>query len=237
MYGYSTASAAAATLAPFTQPKQTTDPAGPAAQSTAVAQAAASIPNGLQRLAAGSVPQWLQNFWTNIGKLLADPNFGIDANIWSDVASSGVFQLPATLNIAGFAGQSTLDANTIAEGFAKPVVELGKALGGLIPSGLTKGATTTSALSGGGGGVSAVLAGAKSIGPLSVPASWSNPAVSHISPLSGAGLTTLPGTDEAVGSGVPGVPGMPAGTVVRASGVLPRYGVRLTVMPRPPAAG
>jgi len=30
---------------------------------------------------------------------------------------------------------------------------------------------------------------------------------------------------------------MPAPTVARASGVLPRYGARLTVMAHPPAAG
>ncbi|WP_197503779.1 hypothetical protein [Mycobacterium sp. 852014-50255_SCH5639931] len=45
--------------------------------------------------------------------------------------------------------------------------------------------------------------------------------------------------DELTGSrtGVPGMPGLPAGTVWRASGVVPRYGVRITVMARPPAAG
>ncbi|OBA69848.1 hypothetical protein A5641_03090 [Mycobacterium sp. 1554424.7] len=38
-------------------------------------------------------------------------------------------------------------------------------------------------------------------------------------PPPGTGLTTLPGTEEAVGAGIPGVPGMPAAT--RASGVIP----------------
>ena len=78
---------------------------------------------------------------------------------------------------------------------------------------------------------------ANSIGPLSVPAGWEAPSTTRVAALPGAGLTTLPGTGEAAGSGMPGVPGMRAGTVARASGVIPRYGVRLTVMPRPPAAG
>lgn len=69
------------------------------------------------------------------------------------------------------------------------------------------------------------------------PASWSAPSTGSVAPSTPAGLTTLPGTDEAVGSGTPGVPGMPAGTVARASGVLPRYGARLTVLTRPPAGG
>ncbi|ORW94332.1 hypothetical protein AWB92_11245 [Mycobacterium sp. IEC1808] len=221
MYGYSSASAAAATLSPFTPPNQTTNPAGVATQENAVNQAISKADHVVQRLASGSVPQWLQSLWSNTG-------IGPDAQIWSDLCSAGVFQLPTALNIAGFVGKDAIDEDAIAGSF-----------GGLtnpIPITLLPSATT-SAFTSGGGGVSAVLTGAKSIGPLSVPASWSTPAVSHISALSGTGLTTLPGTEEAVGAGMPGVPGMPVGTLTRASGVIPRYGTRLTVMPRPPAAG
>jgi PPE-repeat protein len=240
MYGYSSASAAAVTLAPFTQPNQTTNPTGTAAQADVVAQAAASIPNPLEVLGTGPIGQWLQA----LGKypVLGNDGFGPDAPMWGFLASSGVFQLPTALNIAGFAGQSTVDANTIAEGFANALPQVadqvGKAITALIPAGITKlPLAIQRAFTSGGGGVSAVLTGGKSIGPMSVPASWSTPAVSHISTLSGTGLTTLPGTEEAVGAGMPGVPGMPVGTLTRASGVIPRYGTRLTVMPRPPAAG
>ncbi|MCV7442082.1 PPE family protein [Mycobacterium paraense] len=219
MYGYSTASAAASALAPFAQPNQTTNPAGAAAQADAVARAAASLPNPLQKLATGTTPQWFQDLWTN---------YGPDANIWGDLSSSGVFQLPTALNIASFVGKDAVDADTIAHGISgltEPIPIT------LLPS------ASPAAFSGGAGAVSATFTGAKSIGPMSVPASWATPAVSHISALSGTGLTTLPGTEEAVGAGMPGVPGMPAGTLTRASGVIPRYGTRLTVMPRPPAAG
>jgi PPE-repeat protein len=226
MYGYSTSSAAAATLAPFTSPNQTTNPAGAAAQADAVNQAIASVLNNLQGLATAYTPQWLQNLGTNIDKLLTDPNFGINANFWSDVVSTGVFQLPTALNIAGFVGKGAVDEDTIAAVFAPAAKVIADAAGA---------SATQAAFSSGGGGVTSILTGAKSIGPMSVPASWSTPAVSHISALSGTGLTTLPGTEEAVGAGIPGVPGMPAAT--RASGVIPRYGTRLTVMPRPPAAG
>jgi len=44
-------------------------------------------------------------------------------------------------------------------------------------------------------------------------------------------------TGAIVTSSITGVPGMPAGTIARASGVLPRYGTRLNVMTRPPAGG
>ncbi|BCI90362.1 hypothetical protein NIIDMKKI_55680 [Mycobacterium kansasii] len=92
---------------------------------------------------------------------------------------------------------------------------------------------------GSGLGPNAVLASAGragSIGQLSVPASWAAPATRTVSALSPAGLTTIPGTEEA-GAGAPGVPGMAVPAQSRASGVLPRYGVRLTVMAHPPAAG
>ena len=89
---------------------------------------------------------------------------------------------------------------------------------------LQQSAGAASGLGGGAGLPNAVLASvsrANSIGPLSVPASWSAPSGHAVSALSPAGLTTLAGTEEAAGSGMPGVPGMPAPTVARASGVLP----------------
>ena len=50
-------------------------------------------------------------------------------------------------------------------------------------------------------------------------------------------MTTLPGTEEAAASGYPGYPGMPGGMAARGMGMgaPPRYGVKPTVMPRPPA--
>ncbi|QLL05350.1 PPE family protein [Mycobacterium vicinigordonae] len=56
MYGYAGSSAAASTLAPFTAPSPTTEPAGPVSQSAATGQAIAS--NGPQLMSA--VPQALQ---------------------------------------------------------------------------------------------------------------------------------------------------------------------------------
>ncbi len=87
--------------------------------------------------------------------------------------------------------------------------------------------------------MTAVLARGGTIGPMSVPASWSAPSSGLVAALPPNGFTTIPGTEEAAASGYPGYPGMPAGTVPRGSGVgaPPRYGVRLTVMSRSPAAG
>jgi len=99
------------------------------------------------------------------------------------------------------------------------------------------GGTPGSGLGGLTNAITVSMGRAKAIGPMSVPAAWSSPSSGHVAPLQPAGLTTLPGTDELAGSGYPGVPGMPAGTIARASGVLPRYGTRLNVMTRPPAGG
>jgi hypothetical protein len=89
----------------------------------------------------------------------------------------------------------------------------------------------------GGGAVLASAAGANKIGPLAVPASWAAPSSGRVSALAPAGLTTFTGSEDAAGSGIPGAPGFAAPALPRGSGVLPRYGVRLTVMAHPPAAG
>jgi hypothetical protein len=88
------------------------------------------------------------------------------------------------------------------------------------------------------GNVTVSLASAGTIGPVSVPASWSAPVTNHITAFEPLGMTTIPGTEEAVASGYPGYPGMPGGSASRAiAGSPPRYGFRPTVITRPPAAG
>jgi PPE-repeat protein len=93
------------------------------------------------------------------------------------------------------------------------------------------------------GNVSATLARAGTIGSMSVPTSWAapsnSPSTAAITEVSEGGLPGIPATGESAGSGsaVPGIPGIPVGTVSRPTIVVPRYGVRILVMSRPPAAG
>ncbi len=91
-------------------------------------------------------------------------------------------------------------------------------------------------LGGLGGAVSAGLGHATSIGPLSVPPTWTAP-----SPI-GAAASALPGA----GTGAPTIAGaapsmlggMPlSGSAGRGFGEVPRYGFRPTVVMHPPAAG
>jgi PPE-repeat protein len=227
MSGYATASAAATTLMPFPSPKQTTDPAGLAAQTAAVAQADANA-------AAAPVAQVISSAAQAAQALL--PTFNPELG-FLDIIAGSYSTVSAVRDMEGTAdgiigGEKNLgilpDLSKIAAELAPPLPALQQSAG------------AASGLGGGAGLPNAVLASvarANSIGPLSVPASWSAPPTRAVSALSPAGLTTLAGTEDAAGSGMPGVPGMPAPTVARASGVLPRYGVRLTVMAHPPAAG
>ncbi|BBZ39589.1 PPE family protein [Mycobacterium conspicuum] len=70
MYAYAGSSSAASQLTPFTEPPQTTNPAGVAAQSAAVSQSGAEsgldIGTKLSQL-IDSVPTWLQNLATTLG--------------------------------------------------------------------------------------------------------------------------------------------------------------------------
>ena len=218
MSGYATASAAATTLTPFSSPKRTTNPAGLAAQTAAVAQAQANAP------AAGPVSQLISAIQAALPTF--NPEFG-----FLDVIAGAYSSLSAVRDMEG-----TADGIIGGEKALGILPDLSKVAAEVAPAP----AGAASGLGGGAGlpnGVLASVARANSIGPLSVPASWSAPSSRAVSALSPAGLTTFTGTEEAAGSGMPGVPGMPAPALARASGVLPRYGVRLTVMPRPPAAG
>ena len=218
MSGYATSSAAAAKLTPFTPPAQTTNPAGQAAQGAAVTLANASA------AASRPVSQPAQAIPPALPGILGDIDFtllngiqavatGLSSTYFMEATSAGVLASEKLLGIP-------------LPNFSPP------------PAAALRGAASSLGGGAGLGNVTAVLARAGTLGPMSVPASWSAPSSSHVAALQPAGMTTLPGTDETVASGYPGYPGMPAGTGSRAlGGGPPRYGVRLTVMPRPPAAG
>jgi PPE-repeat protein len=224
MSSYSTSSAAATQLPRFSSPRQTVNPAGVGAQTASVNQANASA------AATKSVSQGASAALQPAQVAEEDP---------------GIFGDLAILDVIQGSSQS-LNSIYYMEAFASGVIGAENNLGILpkvaaAPAALAPALTAAPGLGGGAGlgNITATLARAGTIGPMSVPSSWSAPSASHVAALQPAGFTTLPGTEEAVASGYPGYPGMPAGSMSRGSGVgaPPRYGVRLTVMPRPPAAG
>jgi PPE-repeat protein len=85
MYGYATSSAAAATLTPFTQPEQTTNPAGQADQAAAATQAASSAAGTLTQSQLpqlmSSVPSTLQGLSSPAAAAQAFPGSGLLADI------------------------------------------------------------------------------------------------------------------------------------------------------------
>ena len=87
------------------------------------------------------------------------------------------------------------------------------------------------------GNTTVALGRAGSIGSISVPANWAAPSGSPVTTLSSSGLPAFTASEVPAGSGsgLPGLLGMRSAS--RATLVVPRYGVRPTVMPRPPYAG
>jgi PPE-repeat protein len=214
MYGYSASSTAAAQLSPFSSPRQIADPGGVTTQDATVAQADAG--------ATGS----------NAGSQAAS-------------ATPGATEIPLDFRILDtiLGTQVAFRSLFTTEGFNAGIIQADKNLGILpnlaaLPAALP-GVPALSGAASGLGNVNAVLARAGKIGSMSVPAGWAAAAADPVTVLPGGGLSTLPAT-EALGRTGPataGVPGIPGGRVSRAALVVPRYGVRITVMARPPAAG
>ncbi len=232
MSGYAASSGAATQLPRFSSPKNSTIGSGLTAQNAAVTQANASAS------ASQSVSQALSAAPTASLPAAPDPASLIpeDLTVLDIIAATGQ-SLNSTYYMEAFASgvigaENNLGVLPKAAAAASPAAPIGPALS----------AAPQIAGGAGLGNITATLSRAGSIGPMSVPASWAAPSSGKVAALAPAGFVTLPGTDEALAAGAagyPGYPGMPAGSLLRGSGVgvPPRYGVRLTVMPRPPAAG
>ena len=226
MSGYTTSSGAATQLPQFSAPNRSTNESGLTAQNAAVTQANASAAASNPVLQAiSAVTQSLQALAANPSSIIPE-----DLSVLDGIAAVGV-ALNSTYSM------EELPSGIIGDGGS---LGLFPALAG-APAEAVPALTAAPQLGGGAGlgSITAELARGGTIGPMSVPASWSAPSTGHVAALEPAGLTTLPGTDEALASGSPGYPGMPGALGSRGTGVgaAPRYGVRLTVMSRPPAAG
>lgn len=263
MYGYAASSATASDLTPFTQPAQVTTPSGQAAQAAAVSQAgntaaASGVQATLNQLTS-SLPAALQSLASPLGSAL--PAEALPNNLWGFLDSNfvngwvsagytspaviqqGVFAGMADVNAVAIGGQGTAALPPMGSGSGNESwqIPFGPAHGQLVPSGAPAGAASLrSDLS----GVTAGTNQAATVGRLSVPQTWT--AAAQVENHAGVALpgggwtgTALPGAEGAEGAaGMPGLPGYPIG---RAAGYGfgngPRYGLRLTVMPHPPAAG
>lgn len=219
MYEYAGASAAAtAGLTAFSAPSPTSSTDGLVVQASTVAAADSGATDSiwshlleaLESLAQQVIDGFENPAWLNI----LSPVSNIANNELSIFST-------ATSLLAPLFQRGLVAASDVAE--LVPLNSLNAMAGGLQTPSL-------------GAPVLASVGRAGEIGPLSVPASWAAPTSKPVHPLSGGGFTTL-SSGEPAQHGMPGVPGVPIGANRGANGVVPRYGARLTVMPRSPAAG
>ncbi|HET9875650.1 MAG TPA: PPE family protein [Mycobacterium sp.] len=239
MYGYAAHTAPAAEVTPFTEPVQTTNPAGQAMQAAAVTRAAgtsagtgaqsmqtqllSSMPSALQNLAS---PGSLSKSLSSVSDVLKDdPAVGL----WSEYAS------PIQNTLAMLYRSTGMSTHFLS--LSKAVAPVAKAAGDGAKAAAALPAIGGS-LGGGGGAISAGLGTAAPVGGLSVPSSWASAAgpaaAPGAAPLAISRLITTPETSG------PGnvLGGMPlAGADTGRMGTGPRYGFRPTVMARPPFAG
>jgi PPE-repeat protein len=234
MYGYAGASAAAATVTPFTSPPPTTNPAGTSTQAAALAQAAAS-PAGAAQTALAQVPNSLQSLAS--GGL---PN-SITAPLLSGLNSPGsqaLDKLAGNLGTSLTAVQASQFTEVAVVIQPRPLYAL--ALQSPAAAAPEAGLADLAGSHGsgpGGAGVSAGLGRAASVGGLSVPQSWAteSPAIRlAATALPAAGLDGLPQAGAAGLGGWSGGMPMMGGMVnaPRNGAAGPRPESRLKVIPQ-----
>lgn len=215
MQSYSAGSAAAAQLLPFTNPDQTTNPAGLPAQSTAAANSLLDL-RALQDSLTVSIDPTLINP-DNLNILVAIRLVGtaINGTFKMEGTSSGVIGAEHDFGLVPVPVAPQLAAATGLEA----------GLGSRAGAGL--------------GQVSVTLSRAGTVGRLSVPASWALPSGGSGGALPKGSLASFAAAGEPTGaaSGTSGLPGMPGVAASRPSIVVPRYGRRLRVMWPSPATG
>jgi PPE-repeat protein len=249
MYGYAGASAAASKVTPFSAPAPTTNPAALAGQGAAVSQAAGTSAGTTQTTLSqlvSTVPTALQGLASpasstsssGLGGLLSGLNplasgsgsstTGLSSwdllnSTFGGTSTSVMTQTPMSAGTVGSFFTSLAQLMQGANGAAGAAGDAAGAAGEAASGGLGSGA-----LGGLGGAVSGGLGRAASIGPLSVPPSWTAvaPPTSPItSALGGTPLTAPP----AVAAGVPGF--APTGMAGRGAAAAPAADTRF--LPHP----
>jgi PPE-repeat protein len=246
MYGYASASAAAATLSPLTPPAETTNPAGQGQQAAAVSSAAGSngtssaLNNTLGSLqgasSAAANPAAVSAQSLPTGSLLS----AINGLLGVPIVSNGIYNIGVTLawNSAMMTATLPLLGHFLAGSPFGVMISDTTPLG----AGLGFGSTLAGASSGVGGATlaSASMGAASGVGGMSVPAAWSaaTPAAAiGDATLAGSGWTAAAddvGGMSGGGGGMQGVmPGMASAGGKSGMGLSgPRYGVKPKVMPK-----
>ncbi|MGH3562140.1 MAG: PPE family protein [Mycobacterium sp.] len=260
MYGYAANSAAASKMTPFTSAPQTANPAAQAGQAAAVAQATgtsaatntqtalsqftSTVPTALQNMASPTASTASTGLGGILGTGLAP---GDITNAATNLLSSSVSPMSAA-GVTQIGADAAVIHSVANGGVVGPLGGVipgwGEAPAGLVPSLLAPGSGISAVgppgLPGVGALVSANMGRAGLAGALSVPQGWAA-ATPVTTPPASASLVSSWATaaPAAEPGGMPGMPGMPmTGSAGRGFGLAaPRYGFKLTVMPRPVLAG
>jgi PPE-repeat protein len=236
MYGYAAQSSAATKVPSFTTAPQTTAPGALAGQAAATTQATSTstqaslsqltsaVPNTLQGMATPATSMSSSSALGELEGLLSGGSsgnsqldsfwstWGPNANFWNTLTSTGAInplQAAQIATSAGFLGPGAMAGSEGVSGLSP----LGMAAG--LGSG-TQGMSGVAGLGATGSAMSAGVGQGASIGPLSVPPSWTAATPSAVSPTASAlGSTPLAAPTE-VAAGLPGVAPTGAGVGARA---------------------
>jgi PPE-repeat protein len=245
MYSYAGSSAAAATLSPFTPPQQTTDPAGLAAQGSAVAQTTSTgvatnmqaaltqltstVPTALQGLASPPSSTAVTTDATTLLNLLA-PGLSVGTSgAW--VGSSALFDSSQLITMSSSGAAAGLGAAPAAAAAPPFAGGLGSAIFTSSSAGLAHFGDA-----GMGAAVSAGTGRAALAGSLSVPQTWTEAApmasMDRAAALAGTGLGAAPPASEHAPGMLAGLPSAgPTGRGIRAVLPDPRFLERPAMVP------
>ncbi|ORW08594.1 PPE family protein [Mycobacterium kyorinense] len=236
MYGYAGASAAVTSqVAPFSPAPTTTNPAGPASQAVTVAQttgtSAGTDAQAMLSHLTTAAPQALQG--------LASPTSSTSASSALDSLKSYMYpvSMMSMMPMRGLSMVNMLKSLSSTTGAASKAVTAARpALAGALVAS-TGAAGPAANLGSAVPAVSAGMGSAVSMGPLSVPQSWSAATAPAVSPVA-AGLPANSPSAPPV-SGPAGMPLMPVANMAGRvpAGGTPHYDMRPTVIPRSPSAG
>jgi PPE-repeat protein len=267
MYGYAGSSAAAATVTPFVQPPQTTNPDGTSSQADAVAKAAATPASQAATVAQNAVSS-APTTTTQTAATTALPTAAAPPTTFAEWIQTLYQNTIANLGQGGWGlgltGGSSGNLNTMRQVlqayFAVGLGNFGYGLGqqlitpaqatalekglGLMPAGAALPSIGgTAGVSGApftASSVTAQMGEASTLGRLSVPAGWqgSTPAAMEEVQLANAARPVAPQANGML-NGVPmaGNAGLGAGAGRRGSGYVVKYGFRHSVIAKPPAGG
>jgi PPE-repeat protein len=251
MYSYAGRSANISAIKPFISAPHTTNPAGAAQQAASVTAATGTSAGTAHNTLNGKITSALNKLST--GSRLADaPPASPPDDPVKDVLTSGPLGWLGDL-FTFYAPFSTTFYNTeglpfFSAGIANTFVSIAKsagALGGAAPAAAAVPPAVAApavgpGLAGAGAPVAGTLGNAVSVGRLSVPPVWAENTLAE-APHLGATLPPVSNIREAAdarpGNILGGMPFGGAGAGDGGAGRSPRYGVRPTVIPRPPAAG